>query len=61
VDIAGAMLWADLRTAEQTGLHPQLFDPSPAGYLLPARGASAYGYSVAFLVTTGSQFSGSSP
>jgi MFS family permease len=47
-----AALRNDIEAAEQTGLHPAQFDPALAAYLIPAREASAFGYSAAFLATT---------
>jgi MFS family permease len=45
-------LRADIEAAEQTGLHPQHFDPAFASYLVPAREAAAIGYATAFLGVT---------
>ncbi len=41
-----------IESAEQTGLNPNQFDPNFADYLIPARDASTYGYTVAFLAVT---------
>ncbi|HEY6532504.1 MAG TPA: DHA2 family efflux MFS transporter permease subunit [Acidimicrobiales bacterium] len=38
-----------LTSAEQTGLHPDHFDPSFVDYLRPARDASTHGYTIVFL------------
>ncbi len=44
-----AQLKADILAAEQTGLRPSHFDPGLREYLFTARGASADGYSAAFI------------
>lgn len=44
-----AELRAHLVAAEQTGLHPEHFDPRYYHYLVPAREAAATGYSAAFI------------
>jgi hypothetical protein len=41
-----------LTAAESTGLQPRSFASSLHQYLLPARAASEYGYSVAFIVVS---------
>jgi MFS family permease len=48
----GAALKNALEAAEQTGLNPDHFDPTALEYLLPARSASEFGYSIAFLAVT---------
>ena len=45
-------LRAGLQSAEQTGLHASHFDPALVSYLFPARSASEYGYSVAFVAVS---------
>ncbi|MGE0300734.1 MAG: MFS transporter [Pseudonocardia sp.] len=45
-------LRADIEAAEQTGLHPNQFDPAFADYLTPARDAAVVGYATAYLAVT---------
>ena len=49
---SGSQLRGALEAAQQTGLDPATFDPRVSEYLLVARAASDYGYTVVFLATT---------
>jgi hypothetical protein len=48
----GSQLRDGLEAAQQTGLNPATFDPRVSEYLLAARAASDFGYTVVFIVTT---------
>ena len=43
----------DIQDAEQTGLHPDTFDPALNAYLGAARDASYFGYTVVFILLSG--------
>jgi MFS family permease len=51
-ETSGAALKDQFSAAESTGLNPASFDPKLMEYLIPARDASDFGYSVTFLAVS---------
>ena len=51
-ETTGAALKDQIGAAESTGLDPSAFDPALIKYLIPARDASDFGYSVTFLAVS---------